>query len=445
MQFIDQASIHLKAGNGGNGIVAFRHEAYVPLGGPFGGDGGDGGSIIFEADSHKSTLLDLHYQRKIVAPNGENGKTKKMHGASGEDKIIKVPVGTIVRNKEDGRVIADLTSVGQQAVIAKGGRGGRGNYRFKSGKDPAPNYAEEGDYGEEFDAEIELKLLADVGLVGFPSVGKSTILSVVSAAKPAIADYPFTTLVPNLGVVSVGDGRSFVMADMPGLIEGASLGKGLGHDFLRHIERTRVLVHIIDMSGESGRDPVEDYEVINNELASYKLGLMLRPQVVIANKMDGDLAEDNLERFKEAYPNLLVYPTVALINEGLQPVLYKVADLLDVTEPFLLEEEGSADVGVVYRYTPEPEPFTVKNLGNGQWEVTGERIAKLMNRTDFEDEQQVMAFGVKLKQMGVDEALEEKGVQEGDTVYVNDFVFEFTSLEKDEFDEFDEYAEYDIE
>ncbi len=433
MQFIDQATISLKAGNGGNGIVAFRHEAYVPLGGPFGGDGGKGGSIIFEVDSHKSTLLDLRYQKKIVATNGENGKTKKMHGADGEDKIVKVPLGTIVKDRADGRIIADLTHVGQQAVIAKGGKGGRGNFHFKSSRDPAPNYAEQGETGEELIVDVELKLLADVGLVGFPSVGKSTILSVVSAAKPAIADYPFTTLVPNLGVVSVGDGRSFVLADMPGLIEGASQGKGLGHEFLRHIERTRVLIHVLDMSGESGRNPVEDYEIINEELAQYKLNLMSRPQVVVANKMDGDLAEENLAKFKEAYPDITVYPTTALIQEGLQPVLYKVADLLDVTAPFPIEDEEGGNVGVVYRYTPEPEPFTVKNLGNGQWSLEGEKITKLFNRIDFEDEQQVMKFAVELRQMGVDEALEQKGVQEGDTVYINDYVFEYTTMGDDEY------------
>ena len=258
MHFIDHTSLILKAGKGGDGIVAFRREANVPLGGPAGGDGGKGGSIIFEVDTHKSTLLDLHFLKMITAQSGENGKNKKMYGADGEDKIIKVPLGTIVKDKSDGRIIADLTHSGQQAVICRGGKGGRGNFHFKSSRNPAPDFAEKGEEGQQREVDIELKLLADVGLVGFPSVGKSTILSVVSAARPEIADYPFTTLVPNLGVVRVPDGRSFVMADMPGLIEGASQGKGLGFDFLKHIERTRVLIHVLDMSPASGRDPLED-------------------------------------------------------------------------------------------------------------------------------------------------------------------------------------------
>ena len=426
MQFIDQTSLLLKAGKGGDGIVAFRREAHVPLGGPFGGDGGNGGSIIFEVDTHKSTLLDLRFLKRIAAENGENGKTKKMHGADGEDKIVKVPLGTVVKNKKDGRVIADLVHVGQREVIAKGGNGGRGNFHFKTSRNPAPDYCEPGEAGQELEVDIELKLLADVGLVGFPSVGKSTILSVVSAARPQIADYPFTTLVPNLGVVNVGDGRSFVLADMPGLIEGASQGKGLGHEFLRHIERTRVLIHVIEMSGESGRDPVEDYEIINKELASYKYGLMNRPQVVVANKMDGDEAAANLERFKAVYPDVEVFETTALISEGLTEVMYRVADLLDVTAPFPLME--NEDMGVVYRYEPEPEPFTIRNLGNGQWSVEGEEVNKLFNKVDFEDEQQVMRFAISLRRMGIDDALKEKGIQENDTVFINGYIFEFTEI-----------------
>jgi GTP-binding protein len=429
MEFVDQAKIELRAGNGGDGIVAFRREAYVPLGGPFGGDGGDGGSIIFVVDTHRSTLLDLRYQKKIAAENGENGKTKKMHGANGADKIIAVPQGTTVRDLSDGHLIADLTHPGQQAVIAKGGRGGRGNWHFRSARDPAPQYAEPGEEGQKREVLVELKLLADVGLVGFPSVGKSTILSVVSAARPAIADYPFTTLVPNLGVVSVGDGRSFVMADMPGLIAGASQGKGLGHDFLRHIERTRVLIHVLDMSGDTGRDPLNDYEVINQELASYKMRLMQRPQIIVANKMDGEHAEENLARFRAAHPDLDVYPATALINEGLQPVIYKAADLLDVTAPFPLEDEaGAAQIGVVYRYQPEPDPFTIRNLGNGKWQLQGEEVNRLFKRTDFTDPQSVTAFAVALRKLGVDDALKQKGAQEHDTVYINDYIFEFTEI-----------------
>ncbi len=425
MQFIDQVKISLRAGKGGDGIVSFRREAHVPLGGPFGGDGGNGGSVIFEVDTHKSTLLDLRFNRLITAEDGENGKNKKMHGADGEDTIVRVPLGTMVKNSENGRIIADLTHPHQQAVIAKGGRGGRGNFHFKSARNPAPEFAEPGEDGEKLEVEVELKLLADVGLVGFPSVGKSTFLSVVSAARPQIADYPFTTLVPNLGVVNVGDGRSFVLADMPGLIEGASQGKGLGHEFLRHIERTRVLIHVIDMSGETGRDPVEDYRIINEELSSYKFGLMQRPQVVVANKMDDDSARENLEKFRKAYPDVKVYETTTLIGEGVKPVLYKVADLLDVTEPFPMDEE---ETGVLYKFEPEPDPFTVRNLGNGQWSVEGEAIERLFRRTDFTDEQQVMYFGLSLKKLGVDEKLREKGIKEGDSVFINDYVFEFSEL-----------------
>lgn len=429
MHFIDQTSLILKAGKGGDGIVSFRREAHVPLGGPFGGDGGKGGSIIFEVDTHKSTLLDLHFLKMITAQSGENGKTKKMHGADGEDKIVKVPLGTVVRDKSDNRIIADLTHPGQQAVIARGGKGGRGNFHFKSARNPAPDFSEKGEEGQQLEVEIELKLLADVGLVGFPSVGKSTILSVVSAARPEIADYPFTTLVPNLGVVRVPDGRSFVLADMPGLIEGASQGKGLGFDFLRHIERTRVLIHVLDMSPASGRDPLEDYEIINNEMGTYRFNLLQRPQIVVANKMDEDGAEENLERFRKAHPDLEVFPTTALIAEGLQEVLYRAADLLDVTEPFPLQQDEN--IGVLYKYEPEPEPFTIRNLGNGQWVVEGEEINRLFSRTDFENEQQVMQFGITLRKMGVDAALREKGIQEKDTVFINDFGFEFTDMDEE--------------
>ena len=429
MHFIDQTSLILKAGKGGDGIVSFRREAHVPLGGPFGGDGGKGGSIIFEVDTHKSTLLDLHFLKMITAQSGENGKTKKMHGADGEDKIVKVPLGTVVRDKSDNRIIADLTHPGQQAVIARGGKGGRGNFHFKSARNPAPDFSEKGEEGQQLEVEIELKLLADVGLVGFPSVGKSTILSVVSAARPEIADYPFTTLVPNLGVVRVPDGRSFVLADMPGLIEGASQGKGLGFDFLRHIERTRVLIHVLDMSPASGRDPLEDYEIINNEMGTYRFNLLQRPQIVVANKMDEDGAEENLERFRKAHPDLEVFPTTALIAEGLQEVLYRAADLLDVTEPFPVQQDEN--IGVLYKYEPEPEPFTIRNLGNGQWVVEGDEINRLFSRTDFENEQQVMQFGIALRKMGVDAALREKGIQEKDTVFINDFGFEFTDMDEE--------------
>ena len=427
MKFIDSAKIYLKAGKGGDGIVSFRREAHVPLGGPFGGDGGKGGSVIFEVDPAKSTLLDLRYRKKIIAQNGENGKTKKMHGADGKDEIVQVPLGTIVKDAQTGRLVADLTNPGQKAVICRGGNGGRGNFHFKTSRNPAPEYAENGEAGEEFEAYIELKLLADVGLVGYPSVGKSTILSVVSAARPEIADYPFTTLTPKMGVVSVGDGRSFVMADLPGLIEGASQGKGLGHEFLKHIERCRVIIHVIDMGGNTGRDPIEDYKIINSELEQYKYKLLQRPQIVVANKMDEDGAEENLERFRQAYPELEVFPVISLIGEGMQAVLYRAADLLDVTDSFPIEDEED-EIGVVYGYQPAEEPFIIRNLGNGAWSVESDRITRIMNKTNFEDEEETIRFGLSLKKMGVDQALKERGATENDTVYINDYIFELTEL-----------------
>ena len=421
--FIDQVKVHLKAGNGGNGIVSFRREAHVPLGGPFGGDGGKGGDIIFEVDTNKSTLLDLRYNKKIVAENGEQGKNKRMHGADGRDIIIKVPLGTLIKNDDTGALLADLKHVGQRAIVAKGGKGGRGNCHFKSAKNPAPEYAEKGEAGDDINVKIELKLLADVGLVGFPSVGKSTLLSVVSAAKPEIADYHFTTLVPNLGVVKVNDGRSFVMADLPGLIKGASEGKGLGHQFLRHIERCRVIMHVVDMGAVDGRDPVQDFEIINKELESYHYRLMERPQVVIANKMDMDEAEENLKRFKEVYPDVEVFPACTLINEGLQLALYKVADLLAVTPEFPMQEEE--EQGVLYTFTPKEEDFSVINNGNGRWTLIGPKIDKFFEMTDFEKEESVRKFGSLLTEIGVDEALRQKGCMDGDLVAIHDFEFVF--------------------
>ena len=423
--FIDRVKIKVKAGDGGNGIVAFRREAHVPLGGPAGGDGGKGGSIFFEVDTNKTTLLDLRYNKKIVAKNGGPGKNKKMHGADGDDIIIKVPQGTMIRNASNGNLICDLVKADQREVVAQGGRGGRGNWHFATGRDNAPEYAEQGYPGEEMEIELELKLLADVGLVGFPSVGKSTLLSVVSKAKPEIADYHFTTLVPQLGVVQVKDGRSFVMADLPGLIQGASLGKGLGHEFLRHIERCRVLLHVIDMGANDGRDPLEDYRIINEELAAYEMRLSERPQIVLANKMDLDDAEANLERFKAAYPDVPVYPVITLIAEGLDDVLYKVADLLAVTPAFPMFDEEEQEERVVYKFTPKEIGFNVANLGNHQWKVEGPRVERLFKSIDFEKENDVYRFGMTLKKMGVDEALREAGAQDGDLIIVENYEFEF--------------------
>lgn len=424
--FIDRVKLNVRAGKGGDGIVSFRREKYVPLGGPDGGDGGNGGNIVFKVDEGKSTLLDLKYNKKLIAESGKNGKPKKMHGANGEDFIVRVPLGTIVRDNKTGAMIADLTKKDQEAIIAKGGIRGKGNYHFKSSKNSAPEYSELGAPGEEKEITVELKLLADAGLVGFPSVGKSTFLSVVSAAKPEIADYPFTTIVPNLGVVQVSINESFVLADLPGLIENASQGKGLGLQFLRHIERCRVIIHVIDMSGEE-RDPLLDYEIINKELGEYEYRLLERPQVIVANKMDMENAKDNLVRFKEKYPDLQVFETSAIIAEGVQPVLYAVNELLKVTPEFALSslEEETTATGVLYKFEEEKPPFEIKNLGNGKWRLVGEEIERVYKMSKLDTEEDAMRFARKLRKMNVDEELRKAGCVDGDIVAICDITFNF--------------------
>ena len=348
--FVDQVRLNVAAGNGGNGAVAFRREKYIAKGGPAGGDGGSGGSVVFVATQDLSTLLDLRYSKILQAEHGENGMAKSCHGKNSDDLIVRVPMGSIIFNDENGKIIADLTEDGQSKVIAAGGRGGRGNIRFATPRNTAPELAENGELGQKLSIRVELKLLADVGLVGFPSVGKSTLISVVSACKPKIANYHFTTLVPNLGVVGVNDGRSFVMADLPGLIEGASTGTGLGHQFLRHIERTRVVLHVIDMSGSEGRDPYDDYVTINKELGEYRYNLMARPQIIVANKMDVEGAEEQLERFREQIyadaevtddyeaneAGIQIVPISSATRMGIDELLYKTADLLEGTSAFPL-------------------------------------------------------------------------------------------------------------
>lgn len=423
MKFIDRVKIYVQAGTGGNGTVAFRREAHVPKGGPSGGDGGRGGSVIFVATNSLSTLLDLRYYREYKAQNGEKGHAKKMHGADADDLVIRVPVGTCVYDDDTGNIIADLTKDSQRAVIAKGGRGGRGNARFASSRNPAPKICENGEPGEKFNLRVELKLLADVGLVGFPSVGKSTLLSVVSKARPQIADYHFTTIVPNLGVVQVKDGRSFVMADLPGLIEGASQGKGLGHQFLRHIERCRVIVHIIDMSGSEGRDPYEDYVTINKELGEYEYRLLERPQIIVANKMDGNEAEENLKKFKEKLGDQKVFPIIAPIHEGIDAVLYAVADALETAPDFFNQEEEQESV--LYTYKEDEKPFTIHNKGNGVWEVTGKKVERLVQMASFTTDDGFQRFALQIRNMGIDDALREAGCEDGDTVRLYDFEFEF--------------------
>lgn len=423
--FVDQVSVYVKAGDGGNGLVAYRREKYVPLGGPAGGDGGNGGDVIFKVDEGLNTLMDLRYNRHFKAKRGENGMSKNQHGKNSVPLIVPVPPGTTVIDEDTNQIIADLTIHGQEAVIAKGGRGGRGNSRFATPRNPAPDFAENGEPGEEKNIKVELKLIADVGLVGFPSVGKSTFLSVVSAAKPKIADYHFTTLAPNLGVVDTGDQRSFVLADLPGLIEGAHQGIGLGHQFLRHVERTRVIIHVIDMAATEGRDPFEDYEKINKELKEYDEKLMTRPQVIAANKMDMPGAEDNLEKFKEQLgEGVPVYPVSALTKEGLRDILYTVADLLETIPKYAPQLEETEEK-VVYRYQKEEKGFTINRDDDGAFVVSGPKIEKLFKMTDFNRDEAIRRFARQMRSMGVDEELRKKGAVDGDTIRILQFEFEF--------------------
>lgn len=424
--FVDNVSLTVKAGNGGNGVVAFRREKYVAKGGPSGGNGGRGGDIIFIGDSGLTTLLDLKFNRIIKAACGENGMAKDCFGKDAEDVYIRVPIGTIVYDANTHETIADITKHKQEAIIAKGGRGGKGNSAFATSRIPAPEICEKGLPGEEKEIIVELKVLADVGLVGFPSVGKSTLISVVSAAKPKIADYHFTTLAPNLGVVRVKDGRSFVMADLPGLIEGASSGAGLGFQFLRHIERTRVIVHVIDMAATEGRDPYDDYLKINEELRLYKDSLMKRPQVIVANKMDLQGAEDNLTKFKEKLNNddIRIIPISAYTKGNLDELLYHVADILDTIDPneFI---ETSLDEVVEYVYKGEEEPFTIELEDDGVYNVKGPMVLKFFQVTDFEKDETVKLFARRIRNLGVDDALRKLGVKHGDTVRILGYEFEF--------------------
>ncbi|CAI6295451.1 GTPase ObgE [Bacillus subtilis] len=425
--FVDQVKVYVKGGDGGNGMVAFRREKYVPKGGPAGGDGGKGGDVVFEVDEGLRTLMDFRYKKHFKAIRGEHGMSKNQHGRNADDMVIKVPPGTVVTDDDTKQVIADLTEHGQRAVIARGGRGGRGNSRFATPANPAPQLSENGEPGKERYIVLELKVLADVGLVGFPSVGKSTLLSVVSSAKPKIADYHFTTLVPNLGMVETDDGRSFVMADLPGLIEGAHQGVGLGHQFLRHIERTRVIVHVIDMSGLECRDPYEDYLTINQELSEYNLRLTERPQIIVANKMDMPEAAENLEAFKEKltddYP---VFPISAVTREGLRELLFEVANQLENTPEFpLYDEEELTQNRVMYTMENEEVPFNITRDPDGVFVLSGDSLERLFKMTDFSRDESVKRFARQMRGMGVDEALRERGAKDGDIIRLLEFEFEF--------------------
>ena len=430
--FLDEVKIFVRSGDGGNGLVAFRREKYVPKGGPAGGDGGRGANVVFIVDEGLRTFMDYRYQKKFVAPNGENGMSKGMHGRKSKDLYLKVPPGTVIRDTDTGEVLADLVEHEQEVVVARGGRGGRGNCRFATPSNPAPEIAENGEPGEERNLTLELKLMADVGLVGFPSVGKSTLLSITSKAKPKIADYHFTTLAPNLGVVETKDHRSFVMADLPGLIEGASQGVGLGHQFLRHIERTKVIVHVVDMSATDGRDPYEDYKIINQELGEYNMRLLERPQIVVANKMDIPAAQENLEEFKAKLAadgeEVDIVEISAFTRTNVDNLLYKISDILDSTDPNMLYEldtEESMENRVLYKHKPKDETFKITRDDTAAYVVSGPGIERAFLMTDFNRDASVRRFAQQMRSMGVDDALRERGCKNGDTVKILKGEFEF--------------------
>ena len=422
--FIDKAKIFVKAGNGGNGAVSFRREKYVPAGGPDGGDGGRGASVIFEVDNDLRTLMDFKYQRKYVATPGGDGSKKRQAGKNGEDLVLKVPAGTIIRDEASGKIIADLKEEGERAVVARGGRGGKGNQHFANAVRQAPNFAKSGTDGEERWVILELKMIADVGLLGFPNVGKSTFLSVVTAAKPKIANYHFTTLTPNLGVVKTKYGDSFVLADIPGLIEGAAEGVGLGHDFLRHVERTKVLIHIVDISGLEGRNALEDFDAINDELKLYNEKLSTRPQVVVANKIDILEDESVYEEFKNTLEDrgYKVFKMSAATREGIDDVIAYVSQVLkDAEEIELVSEEEL--------YVPELDAIEEEGLQveieDGVYVVTGKALRRIMYSVNFEDMESIQFFQKAMESQGVFDKLREMGIEDGDTVKIYEIEFEF--------------------
>lgn len=427
--FIDKAKIYLKAGKGGDGAVAFRREIYVPAGGPAGGDGGKGGNIIFQVDEGMRTLMDFRYQKHYSAENGEDGKNRNMYGKDGTDLVLKVPPGTIVREENTGEIIADLTNSEDQVVVARGGKGGKGNSHFKSSVRQAPRFAIAGERGQELTVVLELKLIADVGLVGFPNVGKSTLLSVVTSAKPKIANYHFTTLTPNLGVVRTKFGDSFVLADIPGLIEGAHEGTGLGHEFLRHVERTKLLIHVLDVAGLEGRDPLEDFEKINQELHLYNEKLAEKPQVVAANKTDIPGAEGNLEKLKAVLSEreIEVFPISAATSQGLDDLLSYVSKRLkELEEIEALKAETVPKEEKVYKYeeTEDRYHFTVTRE-NDVYIVEGRFIERLINSTNFDDIDSLSYFQKVLRNRGVIDRLKETGISEGDLVKMYSVEFEY--------------------
>ncbi len=423
--FYDYVKINVKAGDGGNGAVAFRREKYVPAGGPSGGDGGRGGDVVLVVDPNLRTLIDYHYKKHYKAERGEHGRGKDQHGRDGADLILRVPPGTVVRDA-GGAFCVDMVKPGQRLVVARGGKGGRGNARFVTPQMRAPRFAEHGDPGEERWLELELKLLAEVGLVGFPNAGKSSLLRRISAARPKVASYPFTTLEPHLGLVKIGEDDSFVVADLPGLIEGAHDGHGLGHRFLRHVERTRVLIHVVDTAGTEGRDPREDVRVINRELELYNPDLVDRPMVIAANKMDLPGAAENLALLRREFPNVKIYPISALNGTGVDALLHEVYNILKATgeaEP----EVPEPDVRLIT--APEERGYRIEEK-DGVYEVSGKGVELLVARLDLENPDALRYFHHILSRIGLEEALREKGIRPGDVVRIKEFEFEWQDRER---------------
>lgn len=421
--FVDEIKIKLEAGKGGDGCTSFRREKYIPMGGPDGGNGGRGGNIIFKVDKNLKTLIDLRYNKIIKADKGENGKGSNRHGANADDVIIKVPEGTTITDLDTDTVICDLIKDEEEFIIANGGRGGKGNKSFASQNEPAPKFSEYGEPGETRYLKVELKVLADVGLIGLPSVGKSTILSLVSRANPKIGAYHFTTLNPNLGVVNLKDGRNFTIADLPGLIEGASEGLGLGHKFLRHAMRTRVLAHVIDMGASEGNNPIEDYRIIEEELSKFSDKLKKKKEIVIANKMDLVNASINLKIFKKEYPDLEIFEISALNNTGLDELMIRLADLCDEVNNEPLYEENELEGHILYKFREE-KPYTITNV-NGIWQVEGKEIERLFKMTKFTEDEAVKRFARKIKGMGIENELEKLGAKRGDEIEICDHIFLF--------------------
>lgn len=420
--FVDEVIISVVAGAGGDGCMAFRREKYVAMGGPFGGNGGKGGDVIFKADTGLRTLVDLRYQKCIKGKSGMNGMGKNKNGKNAEDVIVKVPVGTTVRDIDTGMIVADLVEPDEEVVVASGGRGGRGNVTLATRSNPCPSFCEYGEPGEERKLKVELRVLADVGLVGLPSVGKSTILSMISNANPKIASYHFTTLCPNLGVVKMKD-YSFTVADLPGLIEGASDGAGLGIEFLKHVERTKIIAHVIDMSGSEGRSPYEDYQVIRKELGQFSEKLLSKPEIIIANKMDIEGARDNLVEFASLV-DCPIYEVSAICNEGLDKVIEVLENLVKNTEEEVLFDKSLQEVHVLYKFEQE-RPFTIVKEGD-VFVIRGKEVERLFQMTNFNTDEAFIRFSLKLRKMGIDDELEKMGIEEGDIVRILDYEFEYS-------------------